>query len=929
MFYHGWNAYTQNAFPDDELRPLTCEGLSKDETDPTNIGINDVLGGYSVTLIDSLDMFPILGDQEGFERNVERVKKYVSFNISSTVQVFETTIRGIGGLLSAHLYASVPRLGHQIPDYDGHLLALAYDLAERLLPSFETDSGIPYPRINLKHGLAGAKVTAQNDPNDITETCTSGAGSLVLEFGLLSRLTGDPRFEQAAKRAFFAIWARRSDLNLVAMAIDSATGQWLSPMTGNGASIDSYYEYALKYSVLFGSKEFLNVYNKLNRGLMANSFDGWMFRNINFQKGNQVAYWIDSLAAFYPSIMALAGDLTNAVRVHLTYYKIWNTFSALPERWNIFPNSPKIEFRTDDAVNLEWYPLRPEFIESNYYIYRATKDPMFLQMGKSAMEDLKTRNKVKCGFAGTQDVRTGKLSNRMESFFLSETVKYLYLLFEGDHALNTEFSNFVFSTEAHPFWFDQDVMDHAAAQTFSNLEHIWGPKTHEYEQNIHQGKPKSENNREFVQFSDKKLSSEQTQIIQEYLNEEAKPWYKRLSVSVVWGDFRSKYSKKNHKSLIGPSFRRVVYYLKRISNKISRVIYPKAHTMVKRRKPSKNTKKDIKTELFMPKTVHADISKQKYQNKPKPIVHDYNKTTSLYDPKNVKFHFSHQCEVWRPERNLYSQTLEKDSQLLMSSGLYSHISTWPEFYELDSLYMFRRPRYLQNYQGWDTRNNFNKRYTLPESFCSVPPVMNKKKKDEKPSEAEKLEMFFLTPEGGKRGEILSRHENGNIEGTSLNGLRITIRRAKNNEKDSKFQTATKLDNEQARYDKNKQLEYDEKDERYAICKDPDVQCDFVDERVCEQHAEYCNNFDDFEQLFQNNQTAYTNTEGEKVQDGPLEYNIEIADGVRIPKLLLLRDIWVSGDGTGLVHITPDGKMKVDNYILGNIRILRHNAANKQ
>ena len=178
MFYHGWNAYKDNAFPSDELRPLTCDGLDRDLLDPLNLGRNDVLGNYSLTLVDSLDMFAILGDQQLFKEYVQTAEHYVSFNVSSTVQVFETTIRGMGGLLSAHLYASVPRLGSAIDGYNGHLLSLAYDLGVRLLPAFDTPTGIPSPRINLRSGVNDSLA-------DITETCSSGAGSLLLEFGLL------------------------------------------------------------------------------------------------------------------------------------------------------------------------------------------------------------------------------------------------------------------------------------------------------------------------------------------------------------------------------------------------------------------------------------------------------------------------------------------------------------------------------------------------------------------------------------------------------------------------------------------------------------------------------------------------------------------------------------------------------------------------
>ncbi|GBN45065.1 ER degradation-enhancing alpha-mannosidase-like protein 1, partial [Araneus ventricosus] len=86
--------------------------------------------------------------------------------------------------------------------YNNELLHLAHELASRLLPAFgNTSTGLPYPRVNLRHGV----------PADVsTHTCTAGAGSLLLEFGMLSRLIGDPVYEGVARRAVKALWELRS-----------------------------------------------------------------------------------------------------------------------------------------------------------------------------------------------------------------------------------------------------------------------------------------------------------------------------------------------------------------------------------------------------------------------------------------------------------------------------------------------------------------------------------------------------------------------------------------------------------------------------------------------------------------------------------------------------------------------------------------------
>ena len=139
--------------------------------------MNDALGNYSLTLIDSLDTIAIMGNKTQFWEAVHLVISHVSFDQESTVQVFEVTIRVLGGLLSAHLIATDPVFAMGNDAYDDELLWLARDLAGRLLPAFENAPfGIPHPRVNLRHGVPA------NGRND---TCTAGAGTLLIEFGVL------------------------------------------------------------------------------------------------------------------------------------------------------------------------------------------------------------------------------------------------------------------------------------------------------------------------------------------------------------------------------------------------------------------------------------------------------------------------------------------------------------------------------------------------------------------------------------------------------------------------------------------------------------------------------------------------------------------------------------------------------------------------
>ncbi|QDS72860.1 hypothetical protein FKW77_007310 [Venturia effusa] len=516
IFYHGFENYMRYAFPEDELRPLSCAPLTRDRANPAHIELNDVLGNYSLTLIDSLSTLAIIAStppqkaqdkalslfQDGILQLVEQYgdgtdgvsgqgSRARGFDLDSKVQVFETVIRGVGGLLSAHQFAvgDLPIRGYKATAttkhgktgihwtngliYNGQLLRLAHDLAKRLLPAFHTATGLPYPRVNLRHGVPFYSNSPLNvDAEDgqcprtppanaeVTETCSAGAGSLVLEFSTLSRLTGDLRFEDAAKTAFWAVWQRRSSIGLLGSGIDAETGDWVSPYTGIGAGIDSFFEYALKSYVLLSGlpfnqslahkhspEAFLEVWEQSHAAIKHHIYRGAQFQHphylqVDLYTGALRAFWIDSLSAYYPGLLTMAGELEEAITAHMMYTALWSRYSALPERWSAATGN--IE------SGLRWWGGRPEFIESTWYLYRATKDPWYLHVGEMALRDIKRRCWTKCGWAGLQDVRTGELSDRMESFFLGETAKYLFLLFDDQHPLNTLDAAFVFTTEGHP-----------------------------------------------------------------------------------------------------------------------------------------------------------------------------------------------------------------------------------------------------------------------------------------------------------------------------------------------------------------------------------------------------------------------------------------------------------------------------------------------
>ncbi|XP_040214573.1 ER degradation-enhancing alpha-mannosidase-like protein 1 [Rana temporaria] len=446
MFSFSYDGYMRFAFPEDELNPILCRGRGPDTGNPSNLNINDVLGNYSLTLIDSLDTLAVMGNVTEFQKAVRLVIDTVSFDKDSTVQVFEATIRIMGSLLSAHIIltdSKQPFGNMTVSGYDNELLHMAHDLAVRLLPAFEnTKTGMPHPRVNLQKGVP---------PGSRNETCTAGAGSLLVEFGILSRLLGDSTFEWVARRAVQSLWSLRSNhTGLLGNVVDIQTGEWVGKLSGLGAGLDSFFEYLLKSYILFGEEDDLRMFNEayksiqshLRRGREAcneGEGDPPLYVNVNMFNGQIMNTWIDSLQAFFPGLQVLKGDIEDAICLHAFYYAIWKRFGALPERYNWQLQTPDVSF----------YPLRPELVESTYLLYQATKNPFYLHVGMDILLSLEKHAKAQCGYATLHHVVDKSQEDRMESFFLSETCKYLFLLFDEDNPVHRTGNNYLFTTEGH------------------------------------------------------------------------------------------------------------------------------------------------------------------------------------------------------------------------------------------------------------------------------------------------------------------------------------------------------------------------------------------------------------------------------------------------------------------------------------------------
>ncbi|XP_038069727.1 ER degradation-enhancing alpha-mannosidase-like protein 2 [Patiria miniata] len=438
MFYHGYENYLNNAFPYDELRPLTCDGV-------------DSWGSYSLTLIDALDTLAIMGNYSEFRRVSTLLQSHLDFSEDINVSVFETNIRVVGGLLSAHLLSQ--KAGVELESgwpCKGPLLTMAETVARRILPAFNTPTGMPYGTVNLAHGVPAGETPV---------TCTACVGTYILEFGTLSRLTGDPVFEETALKALNALWQCRSDIGLFGNHIDVLTKKWTALDSGIGAGVDSLLEYLVKGGLLLGNTDLLDKfweYEQLIKQLMKR--DDW-YMWVNMKKGQITMPVFQSLEAFWPGLQSLLGQTDEAMKTLHNYHQVWRQLGFTPEFYNIVTNKV--------VDKREGYPLRPELIESVMVLYQATKDPYLLEVGRDILTSIETSAWTPCGYASVKDVRNHKLDNRMESFFLSETTKYLYLLFDRDNFIHNtggkgdvvptlqgecilNAGGYIFNTEAHP-----------------------------------------------------------------------------------------------------------------------------------------------------------------------------------------------------------------------------------------------------------------------------------------------------------------------------------------------------------------------------------------------------------------------------------------------------------------------------------------------
>jgi ER degradation enhancer, mannosidase alpha-like 2 len=407
-FLHAWNTYERYSWGHDALRPLSKTA-------------HDWYGqSLLMTPVDSLDTLILMHLDAEAERARSLIVSDLSFDRDIYVKNFEITIRLLGGLLS----------GYQLTG-DKRLLSLAEDLGNRLLPAFNSPTGLPYVYVNLRSGQTRDPVT------NPAET-----GTLLLEFGTLSKLTGRDVFYEKAKRALVETFKRRSPLGLVGESINVETGASTSTDSHISGGIDSYYEYLWKCWLLFGDKDCRDMWEAsipaLNKYLADEIRGELWYGHADMQTGERTKTTYGALDAFFPALLALSGDLKRARRLQASSFKMWNLYGIEPET---------IDYKTMRVVAGS-YRLRPEIIEPTYYLYHYTGDPEYRRMGEKMFDDFVKYCRAEAGYAALADVATKQQIDEMETFVLAETFKYFYLLFAPPETL--QFDRVIFNTEAHP-----------------------------------------------------------------------------------------------------------------------------------------------------------------------------------------------------------------------------------------------------------------------------------------------------------------------------------------------------------------------------------------------------------------------------------------------------------------------------------------------
>lgn len=390
-----WRNYVERAFGEDQIKPVSGKA------EPFFFPNGPPLG---LTIVEALDTLYLMGLDAELEGGVRWIEQHFDFDIDGEVQVFETNIRMVGGLLSGHFAARSRRL-----------LELAHDLANRLLPAFaKSATGMPYRFVNLKSGEVRDPVSF---PAEI--------GTYIAEFGILSRAVGDPRYFEAAKRAAKALFDRRSKLDLVADTINIETGAWVSRRASIGPPTDSYFEYLWDGWQLFGDADFKRWYDVHAAAIARHQAElvdrRLWFAQVDFETGVRLDRHQSELASFYAGLLAQGGDRKRAHQYLQSWADVQARYAVLPEGFDYG------RFAPDRATN----ELRPEFVDSCLNLFLLEPDERWRELARIHYEQMKKTSRAAHGFTIIDDITTRPMrqGDLCPGYWWSEQMKYYWLLF--------------------------------------------------------------------------------------------------------------------------------------------------------------------------------------------------------------------------------------------------------------------------------------------------------------------------------------------------------------------------------------------------------------------------------------------------------------------------------------------------------------------
>jgi len=389
-----WRHYREHAWGKDQIKPMTG-GFESFPLKNHHLGL---------TIVEALDTLWVMGLDEEFRDGVEWVKRNVDFDVDGEVSVFETSIRLVGGLLSAFHACGDPVL-----------LAKARDCADRLMPGFNASPlGIPHRFINLRTG-------AVRDP--ITNPAETG--TFIPEFGFLSRATGDDRYRAAAKRALVSMFERRSKIGLLADAMDCMTGEWKSRRATIGPPSDSFYEYLWDGWDLLGDRDCLAMYRACTAAILKyqpQRVGGHLwFVDVDFETGKRINWDQDELSSFYGGLLAQGGAPAFGASYTRSWASVQKRFGVLPEEYDAA--TAKVLSATNS--------LRPELADAAFNLWLIDGREEWRLIARDHYLAMKRWNRARFGYATLVDVTTKKQSDHCPAYWWSEQMKYYYLMFSG------------------------------------------------------------------------------------------------------------------------------------------------------------------------------------------------------------------------------------------------------------------------------------------------------------------------------------------------------------------------------------------------------------------------------------------------------------------------------------------------------------------